>query len=307
MRRRSSQPERAEDADPRTARRQARVDDREIAQALTRPGAPSPAVVARLGAVAGNRAVNTLLRATPDAGTAPAPAADAGTAPATDAGTAPTPAADAGTAPAEKPAWATDEFKQHFVATVLAEALTGQSQETDIGWVYFNLVNAAGGEGGLSKSTAFRDKKPLYKVWMQFQGDTTYADDPLPQDKRSGFEGYTSVADYCTRNSWARAQYDSRGKAVRDQYDRMFTQPDTNPIKGWTGQGNLNDINNISNKDIYWTKARAYLWLQHDDTTVPQLVKEIGKGSGRQFVFNADAIKAYYDQHPLPAEVKQWP
>lgn len=287
MRRRSSKLERPGGA---TARPEARVDDRAIAEELRQPGPPTPALVARLGPVAGNRAVNMLLRqAPPETATAPAPA----------------PAADAGTA--EKPAWVTEEFKQRFVATILAEAMVGQGQETDIGWVYFNLVSAAGGETGLKKSTAFRDKKPLYKVWLHLQGDTTYADDTLPQDKNAGFQGYENVADYCARNGWVKQQYEARGKTVRDQFDQMFSQPDTNPIKGWKGQGNLNDINNKSNDDIYWTRARAYLWLQQEDKSLPVLIKEIGKGSGRQFVFDGDAIRDYYKDHDLPKTVELWP
>ncbi len=290
MRRRSTQPERAEDAQGPAAHPEARVDQRTIEQALRHPRSATPALVARLGTVAGNQAVNALLRQAPPE-TAPAPV--------------PAPAADAGTA--EKPAWVTEEFKQRFVATILAEAMVGQGQETDIGWVYFNLVSAAGGESGLSKSTAFRDKKPLYKVWLHLQGDTTYGDDPLPQDKSSGFQGYESVADYCARNGWVRQQYEARGKGVRDQFEQMFTQPDTNPIKGWKGQGNLNDVNNKSNDDIYWKRARAYLWLQKDDKSLPVLIKEIGKGSGRQFVFDGDAIRDYYVDHELPKTVPQWP
>jgi hypothetical protein len=290
MRRRWPQSERPHDRE-RSAADPDGVDDAAVAQALEQPRAAPAAVVARLSSLAGNQAVNALLRVPTEptgmAGVAPAPAADGGT--------------------AQRPAWATEEFKQRFVATILAEALSGQGQETDIGWVYFNLTSAAGGESGLAKSTAYRDKKPLYKVWLHMQGDTTYADDALPQDKNAGFQGYPTVADYCTRNGWVRQQYDSRGTTVRDQFEQMFAQPDTNPIKGWTGQGNLLDVNNKSNNDIYWTKARAYLWLQKNDDTVPKLIKEIGTGRGRQFVFNGDAIRDYYDKHPLPDPVPQWP
>jgi hypothetical protein len=254
-----------------------------LAKAVEQTLAAPSALVARLAATAGNSAVNLLMRQTPSE-TEPQPAPAAGG--------------------EQRPAWATEDFKRKFAATILAEAVVGQ--ETDISWVYYNLILAHGAEGGLSKSSAYAKRKPWYKVWLHLLGDTTYGADALPKEK--SFEGYTTVADYCTRNGWARTQADTRGKAVLDQFDRIVSAPESNPMAGFTGQGNLADLNNESNDDVYWTRTRAYLWLQQEDPTKPVYVKVIGTGRNRQVLFNADAIKAYWDANPpLPKDVPKYP
>jgi hypothetical protein len=218
-------------------------------------------------------------------GTPGAPAAPAG-------------AADGGAAAA--PAYATAELKLRLAATILAESAAGQT--SDIGWIYANLIRKAGGEAGLNASAAYKGKSVWYKIWLYMLGDPTYAGSTLPRQKE--FTGFSTVAAFCTKNGYMQTVGAERAKAVVQHVETMFTQPDVNPYKGWTGQGNLNDFNNISQPGSrYWKQARAYYWLQQAGKVTAIYVKVLPAGKSTQFIFDADSIDRYYKQHPLPAEV----
>jgi hypothetical protein len=213
---------------------------------------------------------------------------------------------DAENAPAGKaaagasPAYATAELKLRLAATILAESAAGQT--SDIGWIYANLIRKAGGEAGLNASAAYKGKSVWYKIWLYMLGDPTYAGSTLPRQKE--FTGFSTVAAFCTKNGYMQTVGADRAKAVVQHVETMFTQPDVNPYKGWTGQGNLNDFNNISQPGSrYWKQARAYYWLQQAGKVTAIYVKVLPAGKRTQFIFDADSIDRYYKQHPLPAEV----
>jgi Domain of unknown function (DUF4157) len=203
-----------------------------------------------------------------------------------------------GSAPAAAaPEWVTEDLKRKFAAVVLAESVP--EQEYDVMWVYLNLVTAAKGEAGLTKSSAFNGKGIRYRQYLYVLGDETYASDKLPAEPE--FKGYDTIADYCTNNRWFKNHRVERAKLLKFTVDEIFTVPESSAYPGWTGQGSLKDFNNVSNDDLYWKRARAYYWLQVNgsvkDTYVKALLPQQPDGL-ITVIFNADAIKAYFDANP---------
>jgi hypothetical protein len=210
---------------------------------------------------------------------------------------------DAGTGGAGA-AYVTPELKLRFAATVLAES--APSQLSQIGWIYFNLVSTARGETGLRASAAYSGKSIWYRIWLYVLGDDSYGEDLLPDQKEfADFKGQT-VKGFCDKNGWVKTVAVPRSKRVRDQVDAMFADPSKNPYKGWIGQGNLDDFNSKSNKDIYWKKARAYLWLQRSGKVSSTYVEVLPAGKSTQFIFDANAIDVYFRKNPLPDQVPEY-
>ncbi|WP_405864060.1 hypothetical protein [Streptomyces sp. NBC_00005] len=203
------------------------------------------------------------------------------------------------------PAYATTELKRRLAATVLAES--AESQQDDIRWIYFNLVTAAKDEKGLAKSSAYRGESIWYRIWLYVLGDATYGKDPLPGKRAefSDFKGQT-IKDFCEKNGWIRTVARPRGKLLYAQVEAMFTNPAQNPYGNWTGQGNLADFNNRSNKDPYWKKARAYWGLQEEGKVESVYVKVLPAGKNTQFIFNPIAIELYFRKHTLPSKVPEY-
>lgn len=196
------------------------------------------------------------------------------------------------------PAFVTPSLLRAMTATVLAEAWEGQ--EADIRWVYYNRVMAAQGESGLRGSTAYRTKGPWYRVWAYVLGDTTYGKTPLPQ-KRAEFKGYPTVADFCTRNDFMRTGARKRAQAVAQLVAATFKGGEAKPSAGWTGQGNLDDFNNVSQPgSLYWKMARAYYWLQEGHKVTEVYVKVLPAGQHTQVIFNPQAIEQYFQHQRLP-------
>lgn len=88
----------------------------------------------------------------------------------------------------------------------------------------------------------------------------------------------------------------------------MIAAPGGNPHPGWVGQGSLKDFNNESNNDVYWTKARAYFWMQQRGEVKDVYVEILPPKPPAQLttvIFDADSIKAFFDANPdkLPAVV----
>jgi hypothetical protein len=273
--------------------------------AARRGGTREPQGIARMAAAAGNRAIAALLREpAPDAGTATrdaGPVPDGGTtAPDGGAGM----AADGGKKAVPAPAWATDEFKRTLAAVILAESAAGQ--EGDIRWIYLQRVTAAGGVAGLNASSAYKGRGIWYRIWLYVLGDETHGADPLPAKKE--FEDYKgqTVADFCTKNGWIKTVATPRAQRMVTQVEEMFTAPESNPYKGWEGQGNLADFNNESNDDVYWKRARAYFWLQQEHKVDEIHVKVLPAGKSTQVLFNAKAIAGYWASNALPADVPKY-
>lgn len=225
---------------------------------------------------------------------APEDGKDAGVGGAKDAGLAKaTGTPDAGPAP-----FSVSTIKKEYVATVFSEAWPGQ--ESDIAWVYYNLLTKDRSISALNKSSAYRLKSDNFKIAMTALGDPTFAAD-APTDKWLKDTKAASIKDYVDNNSYFLTNAGPRINNIESIIDGIISEPNTNPYPGWTGQGNLNDFNNISSPGSkYWKMARAYFWLQESDSSIEKLVKPLGSGPTMQFIFNGIKIENYYKSNPLP-------
>ena len=200
--------------------------------------------------------------------------------------------------PGPAPEWATADLRRKLAATVLAES--GVGQEDEVGWIYLVRVTRAGGEAGLAGSSAYAKNGFRYRLYLYTLGDPTYGNTPLPPG--GNYRGYKDVADYAERNSWWKDHGRPRAERLRGLVDEMISEPGANPHAGWTGQGSLKDFNNVSNDDVYWTRARAYFWLQQRGEVSNIWVKVL-PGPLTTVIFDADSIATYYEQHLLPDNV----
>lgn len=198
-----------------------------------------------------------------------------------------------------------------IVAIAMAEAHSGQ--ETSIASVYLNLYKGHQ-ETGLKKSAAYTNKSDNYKLYLTVLGNTTYANDkPKEQwltvmDSSTKTErGAKTIQEYINGNGFFQnvTRGESRAKALKAIVDGWVSDPATQPNKGWTGQGNLNDINNISNSDVYWTRARAYFWVQKSDPAAAKYLEVLPAREKTQFIFNSKSIQMYYRENELPSTVKK--
>ncbi len=209
------------------------------------------------------------------------------------------------TATPKLPAYVTAELKQKMTATILAESFAGQ--EPDIRWIYYNRVTAANGEDGLKGSSAYKQKSTWYQVWLYVVGDKTYGNENLPKRTRrqkEEFKGFTTVKEFCEKNEYMTTIAAPRAEQAKKLVDEAFDKPVTNPIPGWTGQGSLNDFNNISLPDSsYWKMVRAYYWLQEKGTVTEIYVKILPAGVNTSVVFDGASIEKYYKTHTLPKDV----
>jgi hypothetical protein len=122
------------------------------------------------------------------------------------------------------------------------------------------------------------------------------------------FEDYKgqTVADFCTKNGWIKMVATARAVGMMTQVEEMFTAPDSNPYKGWEGQGNLADFNNESNDDVYCKRVPAYYWLQQEHKVDEIYVKVLPAGKSTQVLFSAKAIAAYWAHNTLPTNVPKY-
>jgi hypothetical protein len=278
------------DRDPAERAKALRPETEHVAtnHAAARPDIVSPATVLALQRSAGNQRVSAVLGIS----RAPVPEAAPYAAPAQG---------PAGAAPA----WATEDLRRKMSAVILAEA--GPGQEDDVRWIYLTRVTEAKGDAGLEGSSAY-DQGIRYRLYLYTLGDPKHGNDPLPAGDEQ-FKGFTTIADYCSRNAWWKKERAPRAARLRGLVDEMLVAPEANPYPGWIGQGSLNDFNNIGNEgDMFWTRARAYYWLQERGEVKEILVKILpAKPPGKLItvLHDANSILAYFTANPdkLPANV----
>lgn len=192
-------------------------------------------------------------------------------------------------------------IRNEYVSTIFAEAWPGQ--ENDIAWIYYNLISDAKGISALKKSSAFKEKSDNYKIAMTALGDKRYeADKPS-----SGWLKKTkakSIRDYVDNNAYFKSNAAPRILSVASIVDGILKDSSKNPYSGWTGQGNLDDFNNVSSPNSkYWKMARAYYWLQESGAVKEAHVKPVGSGKTIQFIFNGKKIEQYFKSNKLPDKV----
>ena len=191
----------------------------------------------------------------------------------------------------------TDELLRKTAATILAETVTGQ--EKSIRWIYYNRIQDAGGAEGLNGSTAYRYQQLWYRVWSVAQGATEFRSDTLPVGNH-GFGDARTIGEYVDGHPWFREVAMPRARQVAQLVREMFEHPERNPYDNWIGQGNLSDFNR---NEPYWRSARAYFWLQQSGEVQDTLVRETGEGATRQFIFDAESIRDYFQQNPMSERV----
>ncbi|GAB5526559.1 MAG: hypothetical protein Roseis2KO_44310 [Roseivirga sp.] len=217
-----------------------------------------------------------------------------------------------GTASPQKTATViSEEIRKKIVAIALAEAYHGQ--DSSIASIYLNLYKKDG-DKGLKKSAAYSHKSDNYKIYMTVLGDQTYANDKPRETWLTVIDAKTkkerkakTIKEYTKHNGYfkSRIKGTSRAQTLKATLDGWISNPTTQPHKGWLGQGNLNDINNVSSQGIYWTRARAYFWVQKNDAKAAKYLEVLKAGKNSQFIFDSLAIQKYYQKHKLPASVKK--
>ncbi|HYF32569.1 MAG TPA: hypothetical protein VD993_15700 [Chitinophagaceae bacterium] len=248
-------------------------------------------------------AVQKKLAETPKAGIQKKDDPDAGVA--KDAGTAKQTEEKKDASTAAPAAFDIKTIRNEFISTIFAEAVSGQ--ETDIAWIYYNLISQKGASG-LTRSAAYNNKSDNFKIAMTALGDKTYLEDKLRDSwvKKSKVPEKT-VGEYVDKNGYFTSNVAPRVASIAGIVDGIIAKPAGNPYPGWTGQGNLDDFNNISKPNSkYWKMARAYFWLQKAGAVTETYVKEIGKGENVQFIFNGKKIEDYYKVNKLPDTVPKY-
>lgn len=204
-----------------------------------------------------------------------------------------------------------DAIKRKIVAIALAEAYHGQ--DSSIATIYLNLYKKDG-EKGLKKSAAYSHKSDNYKIYMTVLGDKTYANDKPKEKWLTVMDSKTkkerkakSIQEYTNHNGYFKGviKGEIRAKTLKATLDGWVKNPPTQPYKGWLGQGNLNDINNVSSNGIYWTRARAYFWVQKNNSKAAKYLEVLKAGKNTQFIFDSLAIQKYYQKYKLPPSVKK--
>ncbi len=247
--------------------------------------------------------------AAPDASTAAAPGqtADAGVT-TRDAGI----VADSG-APVAKNSpvadFMTPQLQHEWIAVVLAEAAPANvTQETEITWVYYNLMVKERARG-LDRSSARRTSDVRYLIWLYKQGAATekQGQKPIGDDKRKGspneFAGkggrrLNTVAEVATA---ADGQYqwgtnEARLTRVREVVRSILAGVDDPRYAGFDRQGNLKDFNSLSgDNNVEWRKARYYFEQQSNHPDLRELVHFLvaRPAYGTQFTFNIKEIDKY--------------
>ncbi|MDY6818776.1 MAG: hypothetical protein SVG88_08950 [Halobacteriales archaeon] len=212
----------------------------------------------------------------------------------------------------ENPPDLTDDQITKFTATVLAESSPGPEmdqderanvtrQEDEIKWVYYHNVVELGFERGLGdRSAAYSNESGGYKFWMTVLGDDTYSDHQPPAwgDARENYDTMAAFVDAIG------GRYDDRAEYLETQVRDMFQAPTQEQRENFTGQGNLDDLNNESR---YWRRARQYYRLQEGladvDVNPAELETYVVVVRGQtpnnpSFIFQDSEIQTYFNNHP---------
>jgi hypothetical protein len=213
-----------------------------------------------------------------------------------------------------------------FTAVVLAESAPGDSlpqderasttrQEDEIKWVYYHNVQELGFEAGLSQRSAAYDPDGThdagFKFWMTVLGEDTYrGEDPPPWP---GAGGYDTMGAFVDQEA---GPYRQRATYLRGEVEDMFEAPTQEERENFTGQGNLDDLNEENGESIYWRRTRQYYRIQEgiaDAGPEPGELEEyvdVVEGDSPDsptFIFQDSEIRDYFNNHPehLPEDVPE--
>ncbi len=195
---------------------------------------------------------------------------------------------------------AEDETKRKITAVVLSEAYSGQ--EEMVSWIYYNRIIRRGSVNvALRGSSAFDRETWHYKIWYTLLGGVGYwGDHPSAHDiARHGLSPTITVASEIRGGYYTTGGGHARLVRTRNIVNDIFNRRATNPVPGFTGQGNMGtrDFNN-SEPHRKWKRSRHYYWLQRRglvrEIYVKILLNDIAQIGSSQVVMHDRAISEYF-------------
>lgn len=113
------------------------------------------------------------------------------------------------------------------------------------------------------------------------------------------------IGEYVENNGYFKSVSISRLNEMKKYIEEdVLKNQDSNPIKGFKGQGYWMDLNNYGNKGDHWHQMRQYFWLKEEGKIDGEYMKVIGSGKGTTFLFHREKILQYFKDNPdkLPAD-----
>lgn len=206
--------------------------------------------------------------------------------------------------------------KASLVATVMAESAQGLWEYREIAWVYLNLIRTNGLEGGLNKSTAYKQKNIWYKAYMIQLGEgSDYKDDkPSGGYMKVMVEGKEvdakTIGEYVEKNEYFKATIIPRLTKMKKFIENdVLKKQKSNPIPSFNGQGYWRDLNNLGNKGDHWDMVRMYYVKFLKGDAKGKYIKVIGSGNNTTFLFDLNGIQKYFKDYPdaMPKNKKDIP
>ncbi len=197
--------------------------------------------------------------------------------------------------------------RRNLEAVILCEADDTAEQIGLVAWAYLNMIQKFGFEKGMKRSTAYRYSTPAYKFWMTLLGDKQYEKDKPPRNWMGISNKATNRLAVDSHNTSVESKANDIWNVVNDR----LNDRSKNPISGWIGQGNRDDLNrddvDLDNDgkldekgEQKWPHARRYYLLQSSENLRPIRVKYLkGKNPiGDTFIFDEEGIEEYFRLHP---------
>ena len=200
------------------------------------------------------------------------------------------------------------EEKAKFMATVLVESSNGKEDLWDIAYIYLNLINIHGFEGGLKKSSAYGKKGFVYKSHLYHLG--------FGKENKNETAGDENTWPYRQKN----VEQQSREYASFNQVqgfkkfckDEIFITNPKSLYKDWEGQGYYGDMNiRMYDDRKIWAMASQYFHLQKQCKVKDRLVvglydkKAIEKKKNGEdakdsttFIYHSKKITEYFKNNP---------
>jgi hypothetical protein len=144
---------------------------------------------------------------------------------------------------------------------------------------------------------------------MTVLGEDTYRGHDPPN--WPGADPYDSMGEYVNNEA---AQYTQRATYLRGRVEEIFELPTQEERQDFTGQGNLDDLNEERVESPYWKRARQYYRMQGgladvgvDPAQLDEYVVVVEGQSPDEptFIFQDSEIRDYFNENPdhLPETV----
>lgn len=192
-----------------------------------------------------------------------------------------------------------------LIATVMAESNQGRYDQREIAWVYLNLISSDGFEAGMKKSSAYKGKSIWYKAYLIKLGfGDEYKDDKahsryMKVSEKGKERPAKNIGEYVEENGYFNNTSVPRlNKMKKFIEEDVLKNQDSNPIKGWKGQGYYGDLNNNGNYGDHWNQVRQYYVLKQEGKITGELIKTVGSGRKSTFLFDREGILKFFKENP---------